>query len=317
MFIGRPDDARAAARRVAGHPDPWARAFSQLCVCFIAENNGEADSSAEALAEALDALRAIGERWAWCFALSMDGSLRSLRGDYDGAIRAHEEALVLAAELGSSDDSLQQRCQLARVRMLAGDLDGAERDCQLVLDNLRDVEGVDRADIAFLVQCGLIRLKCMHGDLDAAREHLALAQTYRASIPMSARGHRMAALKTAEAVIDELGGDLDRARVDLAEGLRSAARSTDQPLLAGVGERIARVLMLMGDRPAEAAGVLGASASLRGILDQGDPDIRDTIDALVEQLGEDGYAKAFRACRELDHDAAVLRLFAALGISPE
>jgi hypothetical protein len=201
--------------------------------------------------------------------------------------------------------------------MLAGDLDGAERDSQLVLDNLRDVEGVDRADIAFFVQCGLIRLKCMRGDLDAAREHLALAQTYRTSIPMSARGHRMAALKTAEAVIDELSCDLDQAQADLAEALRHAAKSTDQPLLAGVGERIARVLMLLGDRQAEAACVLGASASLRGILDQGDPDIRDTIEALVEQLGEDGYAKAFRAGRELDRAAATLRLYAAVGISPE
>jgi predicted ATPase len=317
MFIGRPDDAMAAARRVAGHPDPWARAFSRLCVCFIAENNGEADSSAEALAEALDSLRAIGERWAWCFALGMDGSLRSLRGDYDGAIRAHEEALVLAAELGSGADSLQQRGQLARVRMLAGDLDGAERDCQLVLDNLRDVEGADRVDIAFFVQCGLVRLKCMRGDLEAAREHLALAQSYRTSIPIAERGHRLAGLKMAEAVIDELAGDLDQARTDLAEGLRNAATSIDQPLLAGFGERVARVLMLMGDRPAEAAGVLGASASLRGILDQGDPDIRDTIDALVDQLGEDGYATAFRAGRELDRDAAALRLHAALGISPD
>jgi tetratricopeptide (TPR) repeat protein len=288
-----------------------------LCTCFIAENNGDADSSAEALAEALDALREIGERWAWCFALSMDGGLRSLRGDYDGAIRSHVEALGLAAELGSSDDVLQQRAQLARVRMLAGDLLGARHDYQLVLDDVHGVEGVDRADIQFYTQCGLIRLACMVGDIDAAQEHLALARSYRTSVPMAARGHRMAALTTAESIIDERRGDLDRARTDLIEGLRNAARSKDMPLLAGVGERVARVVMLMGGRGVEAAGVLGACASLRGILDQGDPDVRDTIEALADQLGEDGYARAFRAGRELDRAGATLCLHAALDVTPD
>jgi predicted ATPase/DNA-binding SARP family transcriptional activator len=317
MFIGRPEEAMSAARRLGSHADPWARGFSKLCQCFIAENNGDADSSAEALAEALDSLSEIGERWAWCFALSLDGSLRSLRGDYDGAIRAHEEALVLASELGSGDDALQQRAQLARVRMLSGDLAGAERETQLVLDNIGSVEGTDRADVLFYAESGLIRLKCMLGDLDAAQEHLALAKSYRTSIPMTARGHRMAGLMTAEAILDEFRGDLDRVRDDLAEALRNATKTTDMPLLAGVGERIARLLMLTGGRPVEAAGVLGACASLRGILDQGDPDVRDTIDRLAEELGEDGYAKAFRAGRELDRAAAAIALYAALGISPE
>ncbi|HJP75962.1 MAG TPA: BTAD domain-containing putative transcriptional regulator [Pseudonocardiaceae bacterium] len=317
MFVGRIGEAMAAARRLNTSPDRWTRAFARLCVCFIAENNGDPDGASEALAEALETLRDIGERWAMCFALSMDGSLRSMRGDYDGAIRAHEEALGFAAELGSNDDSFQQHAHLARVRMLSGDFAGAQRDSQYVLDHTVNLDRSDRGDIEFFIECGLIRLNCMLGDADAAREHLALAHTHPTSVPISARGHRMASLMMAKSCIDELDGDLDAVRADLIEALRSATTSTDMSLIAGVGERIARLVLSTGDRAVEAAGVLGSCASLRGILDQGDPDVRDTIDRLAEQLGEDGYAKAFRAGRDLDREAAVLALYSALGISPE
>jgi predicted ATPase/DNA-binding SARP family transcriptional activator len=317
MFVGRIEDAMAAARRLSANPDPWTRAFARVCLYFIAENNGDLDTSTEALAEALETLREIGERWALCFALSMDGSLRSLRGDYDGAIHAHEEALGFAAELGSADDSFQQYAHLARVRMLSGDFAGAQRDSQYVLDNAAGLDGTDRGDLEFFIECGLIRLKCMLGDAGAAREHLALAHTHPTSVPISARGHRLASLMMAKACIDELDGDLDAVRADLIDALRSATTSTDMSLLAGVGERSARLVLLTGDRAAEAASVLGACAALRGILDQGDPDVRDTIDRLAAQLGEDGYATAFRAGRDLDREAAVLALHSALGINPE
>jgi predicted ATPase/DNA-binding SARP family transcriptional activator len=317
MFIGRPDEAMASARRLSGHPDPWARGFSRLCVCFVAENNGDADTSAEALADALDALREIGERWALCFALSMDGSLRSLRGDYAGAIRAHEEALAMSAELGSADDALQQRAQLGRVRLYSGDVAGAEHDLRIVLENLTELDGPDRADIQFFARCAMVGLACAVGDLVAAREHLEYARTYRISVPMSARGHRMAALMICEVAIDDLAGDLDQAHVHAIEALRNAVLSRDMPLLAGVGERIARLLTRVGGRAVEAAGVLGASAGLRGLLDQGDPQVRDTIEKLAGELGEQGYATAFRAGRELDRPAAILYLHTALGVSPE
>lgn len=317
MFVGRIEDAMAAARRLSANPDPWTRAFARVCVCFIAQSSGDMDTATEALAESLETLREIGERWAMCFALSMDGSLRSLRGDYDGAIRAHEEALGFSAELGSTDDSFQQHAHLARVRMMSGDFAGAERDSQYVLDHAADLDGTDRGDIEFFIECGLIRLKCMLGDAHAAREHLALAHTHPTSVPISARGHRMASLMMAKACMDELDGDLDAVRADLVDALRSATTSPDVSLLASVGERIARLVLLTGDRAVEAAGVLGASAALRGLLDQGDPDVRDTIDALAAQLGEDGYATAFRAGRDLDRAAAVLALHTALGVSPE
>ncbi|HEV3358520.1 MAG TPA: BTAD domain-containing putative transcriptional regulator [Pseudonocardiaceae bacterium] len=317
MFLGRPDDAMTAARAMSTDEDRWTRAFSRLCVCFVAENNGDADSSAEALTEALDSLREIGERWALCFALSMDGTLRSLRADYEGAIRAYEEALAKAAELGSTDDALQQRSQLGRIRMLSGDLVGAERDFRVVLADNDQSNSVDRADIQFYARCCMVRLQCIVGDIAAAREHLAAARAYRTSVPMAQRGHRMAALMAAESTIDEIRGDLDAAATTLAEGLKHALLSKDMPLLATVGERVARTLMLTGNRAVEAAGVLGACAQLRGTLDQGDPDVRDTIDQLAEQLGEDGYAKAFRLGRELDRPGAIRALHAALGTTPD
>jgi hypothetical protein len=67
----------------------------------------------------------------------------------------------------------------------------------------------------------------------------------------------------------------------------------------------------------EAAGVLGASAGLRGILDQGDPTVRAAVEELAGELGEDGYAKAFRAGRELERPDAIRCLHNALGVEPE
>jgi predicted ATPase/DNA-binding SARP family transcriptional activator len=313
LVLGRAEEAMACARRLAGNPDPWARAFSKLCVCFVAENTGDADSSQVALQEALDTFRALGERWGLCLGLSMDSSARSLRADYLGAVRAHEEALRLAAQLGSFDDTLQQRTQLAGVRLAAGELDAAEHEFQRVLAESVGVVGNERWEIRFVAQCGLVRIACRRGDRSAAHDRLAEVRKYEDLVPVVAASHRLTVLRLTQAIVAETDGDFDGALAVLGEAVAHARDSRDMPLLAGVAERVARVLMLAGGQAARAATVLGAAARLRGILDQGEPDVRDTIDSLAEQLGENGYTTAFRAGREQDRDDAINMLDLAVG----
>jgi hypothetical protein len=93
----------------------------------------------------------------------------------------------------------------------------------------------------------------------------------------------------------------------LADALDAAVPSPDLSSRSGIGERIAMLVALRGDHRA-AAELLGASAGLRGLLDQGEPTIRTLVTELVDVLGPQEYRTAFDSGFDLDREAAVARL---------
>ena len=69
-------------------------------------------------------LAELGERWGTAVAMSSLATLAGWRGEYAVAVTYDERALVLVTELGSTEDEIQARLNLARDLWLAG---GTER----------------------------------------------------------------------------------------------------------------------------------------------------------------------------------------------
>ncbi|MFD8564551.1 hypothetical protein ACFV1N_45420 [Streptosporangium canum] len=67
-------------------------------------------------------------------------------------------------------------------------------------------------------------------------------------------------------------------------------------------------LLLLEDDPAGAATALGLSRSIRGVVNEGDPELRALTAVLVGRLGGQEYDRAYRAGAELPRDAALRRL---------
>ncbi|WP_346115076.1 hypothetical protein, partial [Nonomuraea maheshkhaliensis] len=76
---------------------------------------------------------------------------------------------------------------------------------------------------------------------------------------------------------------------------------------ASAAEQLARLLLLDGD-PAGAAPRLGTSQAIRGVFDQGEPELRALVSDLTVRLGEREYRAAYRRGAELPRQEALGRL---------
>jgi hypothetical protein len=84
------------------------------------------------------------------------------------------------------------------------------------------------------------------------------------------------------------------ARGDIADVSRAAE------LLAG--------LLLLEDDPGGAATALGMSQVIRGVFDDGEPELRDLVAELIGRLGETSYHEAYRRGSEMPRQDALNRL---------
>src|SRR5260370_25021213 len=92
-----------------------------MIAAAAAENDGDVAAMRVAGANGLQRFRAIGERWGLSGALRIDGGVRMLDGDLDGAAAAYAEAAAVLSEIGSHDDELHMGMRLAGIAMRRGD----------------------------------------------------------------------------------------------------------------------------------------------------------------------------------------------------
>jgi hypothetical protein len=85
----------------------------------------------------------------------------------------------------------------------------------------------------------------------------------------------------------------------------------DYQTVAAIGEALADVAVAAGDRPA-AVRLLGASASVRGTLDIGSPDVRALYDTFTD-IELDLFAQA----RTMPRDEAVKLIEESASVPPE
>ena len=88
------------------HPDPWVRATAPFVRVQITENEGDVEGLRAALDESVEAFGEVGDRWGLATTLAELSGLRILEGDLDGAERALEQSGVLMDEAG---DASRQR----------------------------------------------------------------------------------------------------------------------------------------------------------------------------------------------------------------
>jgi hypothetical protein len=300
---GEPERAREAAARMAGSADAWTRAAGRMVACIIAVHTADVELAESELAAALAGFRAVGERWGTAFTLGMLGQAKMVHGDQAGAVLAHEEAVRIAAELGAHNMPPMQLMQLGAARGMAGDLDGAERDVRAALSTADSKD----ADLQVLGLCVLIHVAVTRGDLPAASQYAVEAEGVIAEQRDERSGNSLTVLAVAKSSIAMAAGDLDAAAGLLAGAMRLTGSPMERAGVATVGERIAVLTAKRGDDET-AAVLLGAAAGLRGVLDQGEPNVRALVVGLTERLGTDRYRTAFQQGFDYDQETAVEHL---------
>jgi tetratricopeptide (TPR) repeat protein len=122
-----------------GDPDPWVSAIARIIRAQVAINAGcELDQAEADFRAAAATFEVIGERWIGAAALGGGLALmESRRGDFAAAIAHYEQAVALAAEIGSTEDEGHFRVNMARMLWASGQRERAEAELDRAL---RDAE---------------------------------------------------------------------------------------------------------------------------------------------------------------------------------
>ncbi|MEO3790719.1 BTAD domain-containing putative transcriptional regulator [Nonomuraea sp. B10E15] len=299
FFLGLDDLAERELRRARGHEDPWARACACWVEAYVRADRGDWQGGASARAEALRRYERVGERQGLALALVSTARAHSVQGEHDRAIAAAHRGVVLASELGSEEETWHRTC-LATARMRGGDLEGAWRE---VAQARRRMSGRAHRHAELELQRCVADLHRRCGD--GARADQALDQLEALAGELSVQPETAETMVAPARVATLLAAERTaEARRMFPGAVRAAFAARD---VAPAAELLARLLLAEGD-PAGAATALGMSQAIRGVFDQGDPELRDLVAELAERLGAPEYGQAYRRGARLPRDRALDRL---------
>ncbi|HUR09597.1 MAG TPA: BTAD domain-containing putative transcriptional regulator [Nonomuraea sp.] len=284
-------------------PDPWVRASAQWAWDFVLTQQGDLRTGAAARLEALRGFEAVGDRWGLVMSLLNIGRDHSLRGEYGPAIAAFERAVAISSELGTEEYLFSTKSRLAQERMRSGDLDGALRDIRAAQRQAKEL-GHRRLEANLLST--IADVHCVAGDPEQADQALdRLAElVHRLPYPEEMARDMLAGMRMAVRLVEGAGGP---ARELLPRAVRGYFARGDSSGMSWPAELLARLLALEND-PLGAATALGMSQVIRGMFDEGAPELRVLVTELIGRLGEDTYREAYRRGAELPRQDALNRL---------
>ncbi|MEU5860845.1 BTAD domain-containing putative transcriptional regulator [Nonomuraea sp. NPDC047529] len=286
-------------------PDPWVRASAHWAYDFRLTEQGDQETGAGHREAALRLFQQVGDRWGLVMSLVRQSRVHGLRGEHDSAVAACERAVAIASELGTEEHLFITKSHLAQNRMRGGDLDGALHDVHAARRQGRE-HGHRRLEASMLFPLAEVHRHA--GDLD--RAHQAVdeleAVAHRLPGPPALNGDVIVSSRMAVLVTE---GAAERARELLPRALRGVLGNTNANAMARGAELVARLLGLEGDH-AGAATALGMSHVIRGVFDEGDPDLGRLVPALTGRLGDAGYLEAYRRGADLPRQEAMDRLLA-------
>jgi predicted ATPase/DNA-binding SARP family transcriptional activator len=273
---------------VAADPDPWMRSVARVMRGHMGLNFGHGHHEAEAdFQAALTTFRELGERWSMAFSLTSVATLAMWRGDFTSAVADLQESLALTSELGTNEDLVYFRLQLARCFWLLDQHDLARATMTQARDEAERIGLPSMKALAALVAADQHRLD---GELSQAREALAQATGLMPAMKTSLQLQAM--LAAAEGQLAAAEGDLAAGREHLTAAMTVAVSSKDRPVLAAVVIAVADLACREGDAD-RAARLLGASIIARGAEDRSAPDVPRVARAARALLGDEAYDHAF------------------------
>jgi predicted ATPase/DNA-binding SARP family transcriptional activator len=259
-------EAEANAERADTLGQHWVVAAGCFLLLGVHGSLGQHERGFAAAERALDAAARSGDRWA---AFQTHGLLAfhlTRAGRYRDAADHLERALPLAEAIGTRSQIRTIRVQQASVRMLSGDLDGAERQLQDVLAS-GPVHGRDVSEGLIHHAIGSARRR--RGDaVGAVEAYRHAVATFEAADEAIGAAESLAGLAHAELAV----GDLEAGAAALQAAVERAAGHPDELSLAStvplLHEAAADLACVRGDAEV-ALRHLGRAAALREAVGAG------------------------------------------------
>ncbi|ASU77233.1 AfsR/SARP family transcriptional regulator [Actinopolyspora erythraea] len=294
LLTERLDEMADSLRRAAEHHEPWPNAAAHYARAMLAERRGEMSDGEQHADRAVAAFEEIGDRWGMAQAIASTADFHSLRGDHEGAIGKLTESVRVLRELRSPAELVPQLARIGMHRVRMGDLSGARSE----LDEAFRLVGKTPSSHRITVTYGRMELARAEGDIGAARRlvHHAEADLVALGSPPHPMMRDLLLSFRIRLLLDE--GDVWGARELFGGVLGGEEVVPGRPMSAVLTEQLARLLLHEAE-PEEAARMLGVAASLQGVLDRGDPDVREMCTRLRERLGDEEFEQLRASGAEL------------------
>ncbi|NUS04747.1 MAG: AAA family ATPase, partial [Nonomuraea sp.] len=284
--------------RGARSADPWERAATRLIWAYPRMAAGEFTLAEEDLTAAFEGFRALGERWGATMALDALAWLAGTYGDEATALARTEEALAMAARLGSDEDLADLYCNRGDYR-IRHDLAGARAD----YERAYELAGRTGGPMLAIALRGLGDVASREGDRTRAGDLYEHALR-RSGAPWVKTSGNMARLLVGLGRLAEADGDRAGARDFYLRAIEAAVSSGALSESARAIEALA--VPAFDDDPELAATLLGAAVAIRGVTRPGDEEVDRLSERAREALGEDAFARARRAGARLGHREALM-----------
>jgi predicted ATPase len=285
-MLQAPDAYLTAFEPLLDSADPWVRALARAHVgkARIVFGQGGPDAD-EYLKRALAEFRALGDRFGIWLTLTELAERTAVRGDLAGACQHYEQAVGVLIETGAVEDVIQIRSRQAQLYWLLGDEDSS---AAAMAEAQRYAERATWPSALVELALSQAELARWAGQAEEAQRQLEVVATLLRDA---------ADQPDIRAVIHDLlgylAGDLIEARAHRSAACQAAAEAGYVPLTAKVLVGIADLALRRG-QDEQAARLLGASDSVRGLPDRSNPDAARIERETRSRLGDARFAEAAR-----------------------
>ncbi|HEY7277865.1 MAG TPA: BTAD domain-containing putative transcriptional regulator [Trebonia sp.] len=288
-MLQAPDAYLTAFEPLLDSADPWVRALARAHIgkarIVFGLGGQDALDADEYLKAALAEFRALGDRFGIWLTLTELADRTAVRGDLAGACLHYEQAAAVLIETGALEDVIQIRSRQAQLYWLLGD-EGAS--AAAMAEAQRYAERVPWPSALVELALSQAELARWAGRAEEARRQLGVVATL---LRDSADQPDIRAVT--HDLLGYLASDLAEARAHRSAACQAAAEAGYVPLIAKVLVGVADLALRRG-QDEQAARLLAASGSVRGLPDRSNPDATRIERETRGRLGDERFAEAAR-----------------------